>query len=142
MILLDSSFLCAWHNERDVHHAEAKHAMRRFLAGDWGAGLLLEYVFVEVITVLLARRGKEIAVRASEILLSSREIRFLPCSDLFVEALQTFRDQAGRELSFTDAALVAVSRRLDEPRIASFDRGFRDIEGLEVLPAPGELHEA
>lgn len=141
MILLDSSFLCAWHNERDVHHGEARDSMRRFLAGDWGPGLLLEYVFVEVVTVLLARRGKEIAVRASQLLLDSREIRFLPGSDLFLDALQTFRDQAGRGLSFTDAALVTVARRLERPRIVTFDRGFRDIEGLEVLPMSGDVHE-
>ena len=61
MILLDSSFFCAWHNERDVHHADAHGVMQRFLAGDWGPGLLLEYVFLEVVTVLLARRGRDTA---------------------------------------------------------------------------------
>ena len=30
--------------------------MEQFLSGKWGRGLLLEYVFLEVVTVLLARR--------------------------------------------------------------------------------------
>ena len=49
MIVLDSSFLIAFHNERDSHHNAAYGLMERFLAGDWGRGLLLEYVFLEVV---------------------------------------------------------------------------------------------
>ena len=57
MIVFDSSFLIGFHNERDAHQEAARTFMERFLRGEWGRGLRLEYVFLEVATVLLVRRG-------------------------------------------------------------------------------------
>ncbi len=61
MIVLDSSFIVGFFNERDAHHAAASTLMDQFLAGNWGKGLLLEYVFLEVVTVLMARRDLRVA---------------------------------------------------------------------------------
>ena len=36
MIVLDSSFLIAFHNRRDVHHVAAASAMEALLHGDFG----------------------------------------------------------------------------------------------------------
>src|ERR1035441_353334 len=55
VIVLDSSFLIGFYNERDAHHAAASTLMDRFLAGTWGKGLLLEYIFLEITTVLMLR---------------------------------------------------------------------------------------
>ena len=55
MIVLDSSFLIGFHNPSDAHHRAASVLMERFLAGEWGKGLLLEYVFLEVVTVIMLR---------------------------------------------------------------------------------------
>jgi predicted nucleic acid-binding protein len=140
VIVLDSSFLCAWHNDRDVHHGEAREVMQRFLAGEWGKGLLLEYVFLEVVTVLLARRGRQAALDAAEQLLGATEVELVLCSDIFVEVLDTFRSQSGRALSFTDAALVTVARRLETPTIATFDRELA-VEGVDIVPSHSEVHE-
>ena len=51
MIVLDSTFLIGFHNERDAHHGSASVLTERGV----GSGLLLEYVFLEVATVLLVR---------------------------------------------------------------------------------------
>jgi predicted nucleic acid-binding protein len=56
MIILDSSFLIGFHNSRDAHHEAARAAMPDLISGRWGEILLPEYVFLEVATVLLARR--------------------------------------------------------------------------------------
>src|SRR5688572_16336687 len=102
-IVVDSSFLIAYHNTRDVHHAAAARAMVQLVAGKWGRVLLLEYVFLEVVTVLLARRGHEVAVEVGTKLLEAAEVDFVPCSELFLDALETFRTQASGTLSFVDA---------------------------------------
>lgn len=134
MIVLDSSFLVAYHNARDVHHAAAAQAMTSLLEGEWGQALLLEYVFLEVVTVLLSRRGLAVASEVATRLLQAREVEFVPCSELFVEALQTFREQAAGRLSFTDAAIVTVARRQTPGFIATFDADFRGLEGVSVVP--------
>lgn len=135
MIVIDSSFLVGWHNQRDVHHEAARRAMGRFMAGEWGRGLLLEYVFLEVVTVLLARRGLEVARSVARLLLEAEELEFVPCSDFFLESLETFRNQVGTALSFADSAIVTVARARAQGLVATFDHGFRGLPGITVIPA-------
>lgn len=134
MVVLDSSLLIAYHNRRDVHHRAAARAVERLAAGEWGRAFLLEYVFVEVATVLLVRRGLDTASRVASALLHARELEFVPCSDLFLESLETFRAQARGTLSFTDAAILTVARSQAGARVATFDADFRGLEGISVVP--------
>ena len=133
MVVLDSSFLIAYHNQRDIHHPVAAPAMERLVRGEWGRVLLLEYVFLEVVTVLLARRGIQTATSVATALLQAGEVDFVPCSDVFLETWDTFRGQAGNALSFTDAAIVTVARQRGG-RVATFDADFRDLDGISVVP--------
>ena len=135
MVVLDSSFLIAYHNARDVHHAAAARAMDRVIAGEWGRALLPEYVFLEVVTVLLARRGLSVAATVGAALLQARELDFIPCSELFLDAFETFRNQSGAKLSLTDAAIVTLARRHAPSVIATFDSDFRNIEGIRTIPS-------
>ncbi|HEU4371173.1 MAG TPA: PIN domain-containing protein [Methylomirabilota bacterium] len=134
MIVLDSSLLVAYHNRRDVHHAAAAVTMERLVGGEWGSALLLEYVFLEVVTVLIARRGRDVAVRVATVLLEAREVELVPSSDMFLDVVETFRAQRHGRLSFTDAAIVTVARRRDARFVATFDRDFRQVEALTVVP--------
>ncbi len=137
MIILDSSFIIAYHNTRDVHHAAARPVMEEIISGKWGRPLLLEYVFLEVVTVLLARRGSAVASSVASTLLQAQELDFVPCSDLFLESLETFRTQGDAGLSFTDAAIVTLARRRDVGVVATFDRDFNNIGGITVVPGNG-----
>jgi predicted nucleic acid-binding protein len=135
MIVLDSSFIIAYHNTRDVHHPAAARAMVQLVAGEWGEALLLEYVFLEVVTVLRARRNLEVASEVGSSLLRAREITFVPSSDLFEEAFELFRRQGQRELSLVDSAIVVVARRDRSGLVATFDDDFRGLRGVSVLPS-------
>lgn len=134
VIVFDSSFLIAYHNIRDVHHVAAAQAMEELMDGSWGRGLLLEYVLLEVTTVLLARRGLPLASTVATVLLQAREVDFVPCSEFFLDTLETFRSQPIAKLSFTDAAIVTVARRRGANRVATFDSDFRDINGISIVP--------
>jgi predicted nucleic acid-binding protein len=136
MVILDSSFLLAYYNARDRHHAAAARAMVQLLAGTWGGGVVLEYVLLEVVTVLRVRRGVDAAATVGATLLGARELRFLPCSDLFTEAWSVFRGQGQRgALSLADAAIVVAARRDASGLILTFDADFRAVAGITVLPA-------
>lgn len=135
MIVLDSSFLVAYHNQRDVHHGKAAAIMEKLIAGEWGPALLPEYVFLEVVTVLLARRGLDVAVRVATTLLQAREVEFVPSSDMFPDVMETFRGQRQGRLSFADAAVVTVAHKRAARFVATFDRDFRQVEGVEVVSA-------
>ena len=134
-MVLDSSFLVAFHNERDSQHQPAQALMDRFLAGEWGRGLLLEYAFLEVVTVLLVRRDLSTAVRVGQVLLDAQELEFVPCSDFFPQTVASFSRQAETKLSLADVAPSVVARTRADGRILSFDREFSRIPDLRVFPA-------
>jgi predicted nucleic acid-binding protein len=134
VIVLDTSFLVAFHNSRDVHHSAARPLMNELVLGKWGRALLLEYVFLEVTTVLLMRRNLSVASSVASILLQAREIDFVPCSELFIDTLETFRNQSGTAFSFPDAAIITAARRYNVPHVATFDREFAGLNGIAVVP--------
>ncbi len=108
--------------------------MERLVQGDWGTGLLLEYVFLEVVTVLAARRAPATAIAVSEILLRARELEFVPCSPHFAATMETFRGVAALGLSFVDAAIVTVARARRAAHIATFDTDFTKVADLTIVP--------
>jgi predicted nucleic acid-binding protein len=134
LIVLDTSFIVAFHNSRDVHHAAAKPVMDDIVSGKWGQALILEYVFLEVATVLLARRGLSAASSVASALLQAREVDFVPCSELFLDTLETFRTQSKTELSFADAAILTAARKFNAGTIATFDREFGKIKSIATVP--------
>lgn len=135
VLVLDSSFLVALANERDVHHAAARKLQEQVERGSWKSASLHEYVFLESVTVLLARRGHDLAVRFGQALLESREVELVLASDSFAQTWETFRDEARGGLSFTDAALVALARSRAGSAIATFDEGLRRVKGVRAVPA-------
>jgi predicted nucleic acid-binding protein len=134
VIVLDSSFLVAYHNTRDTHHKAAADVMTRFLDGEWGRGLLLEYVFLEVVTVLMARRGPRVASEVADVLLAARELDFVPCSELFLDAVEKFTRQTKTRLSLTDVAIINVAREHAEGSVATFDRELATVRGIGAIP--------
>ena len=135
MIVLDSSFLIAFHNERDAHHTKAVEGMADFLGGRWGKGLLLEYVFVEIVTVLMVRRDLSVASRVGKVLLDAAELEFVACSDVFVETMNAFTAQKGTRLSFADMAIATVARTRGVHQILTFDEEFKKLGAMKVYPA-------
>ena len=108
--------------------------MARLVAGEWGPALLPEYVVLEVMTVLQARRDLSTATRVGSILLAAKESEFVPCSDYFSDTLDVLRHQGAAELSFADAAIVAIARRRGAQHVATFDTGFKSIPSVVVVP--------
>jgi predicted nucleic acid-binding protein len=135
VIVLDTSFLVAYHNERDQQHAKAVQGMREFLDGRWGMGLLLEYVFLEVVTVLMIRRDHAVAAHVGESLLNAAELEFVPCSDIFIETAKAFAAQRNTQLSFADMAIAVAAKAKTDYQILTFDAEFKKLPETHVYPA-------
>jgi len=137
VIVLDTSFLVAFYNSRDTHHEAAVKPMEAIINGSYGPAILPEYVFLELVTVLAARRDLATAIHVGDVLLSAKEIEPVACSDLFPAAFEVFRTQPpSAGLSFADAAIVAVARERGARHVASFDMGFTRVDGIEIVPSP------
>lgn len=104
------------------------------LTGEWGNAFLLEYVFLEVVNVLLHKSDLVTAQRVAKALLETRDIELLPCSEIFLETFTLFQQQQETKLSFVDMALIAAAHKYKTSNIATFDKGFRQISGLRVYP--------
>lgn len=101
--------------------------MREFLDGRWGKGLLLEYVYLEVVTVLLVRADLPTAASVAGILLESEELEFVPCSDFFADTVKSFTTQRKTKLSFTDSAIATVAAKRADGLVLTFDEEFRKV---------------
>jgi predicted nucleic acid-binding protein len=133
-IVLDASMLVACHNRRDTHHEAAVALMQDVARGAYGQALLPEYVFLETVTVLMNRLDPATAAAIGRTLLQTREVDFVPCSELFVDAFETFAAPTATGLSFTDAAIVTIARRNDPPYVATFDRCIAAVPGIVAIP--------
>ena len=85
-------------------------------------------------TVLLVRRDLAVAARVGTLLLDADELDFVPCSDLFAGAFETFIHQGSTRLSFADAAIVHAARALAGGLVLTFDEEFGKVSSpLRVL---------
>lgn len=132
MIVVDSSFFIAFYNERDANHATASLLMRDFIDGRWGKGLLLEYVFLEVVTVLLLRVNRAASTEVARILLESEELEFVPCSAFFTEIVNRFTTQVRTRLSFVDMAIAIIAEKQTDGLVLGFDKEFNRISGISL----------
>ena len=133
MIVLDSSVLVAYYNQADSQHQSALALMSDFEAGKWGRGVLLEYVYLEVVTVLLARCGLAIAAAVSTTLLNAAEWDIEESSPFFAGTVQGFATQRNTRLSFTDIAVADAAVRLAEGQVATFDAEFLKLPMLTIV---------
>ena len=96
---------------------------------------MLEYVFLEIGAVLMVRRDVSVACRVGKVLLDATELEFVPCSDIFLETMNTFTAQRGTRLSFADIAIATVARTRADRQILTFDEEFKKLGEMELYPA-------
>ncbi|MFQ6129115.1 MAG: type II toxin-antitoxin system VapC family toxin [Thermoplasmata archaeon] len=134
MLFLDTSTVVAYRNMEDVHHTEAKEIFDSLAEGEFGQGLISEYILLETVTVLKRKGNAKIAIETGETLLTAREIRMVPSGEFFDESWKEFKRREKTGMSFVDASNLVVMRRYGIHRIATFDGEFKKVEGIEVLP--------
>ena len=93
---------------------------------------MLEYMFLEVTTVLLVRRNLAVAAHVGRFLLDAGELDFVPCSDVFSDAFETFAHQGNARLSFADAAIAHIARGPTDGLVLTFDEEFGKLPGIRV----------
>ncbi len=135
-VLVDTSFLVAQLDERDVHHQTAR-ALHELFRRREVAYIYLDCVVNEAVTVL-ARRALERKVDPKPIIRRLR--REIPTEmldwtgpelpRLWERSLDTLEMYKGR-LSFHDCLLVLVSQEGGIEWIASFDRSFDQVKALK-----------
>lgn len=133
MIFLDSSAIIAYKNADDMNHKKASDIFQKLNAGEYGTGVISEFVFSEVTTVLALRRSMEAAKEVGNVLLEAREIEIMRASEVFERSWEIFSDQENTGLSFVDASNLACMEIRKIRKIATFDKDFVRIRSVEVV---------
>lgn len=133
-VLVDTNVLVAQQNRRDRdRHSAAVQAMTSVLTGRHGQPFVTDYVFDETLTLVrrqtksyremmtVANRilGRPPFPRAFEVLMVTGPV--------FREALKIVETYHDRDLSFTDATIIALVQRRGIGHVLSFDAGFDGI---------------
>lgn len=133
MIFLDSSAIIAFKNADDIHHKSAVRVFERIANGEYGQAVITEFIFSEVVTVLFLRMDLETAAAAGRVLEEAEEISVLAASSLFESGWRVFQEQHGTELSFVDASSIACMLERGIKFIATFDKDFKKVNGVNVV---------
>ena len=128
-IFLDSNVLIAFANEQDALHDRAVALMQRISGAEF---FISDYVFNEVVTVLaMKRRARERAIRFGKHLLNSDIVILRIMKPILDEGWEVFCKE--KNLSFTDATIIATMRQFDIPTLATFDEDFQGMKGITVV---------
>ncbi|MBU1704133.1 MAG: PIN domain-containing protein [Nanoarchaeota archaeon] len=132
-VFCDTSFLVAYYNRRDENHAHA-HRWIRSIQKSKTEFLISDYIFDEVLTVLLSRSSKELSIAVGKKILESRQITIIKINEeVFFKTWDIYQKYTDKEWSFTDCSSYVLMKGLGIQKGASFDPHFSQF-GLEVLP--------
>lgn len=133
MIFLDSSLIVAYLNEADQNHSRALQVARDVAEEKYGSPVISDYVFDEVITVMLVKT-KDLGrvARLGERLLSANQLIRID-EQLFNSAWKTFKQQQRPTFSFTDCTSMALCRLNGISNIATFDSDFDKLHEFKTI---------
>lgn len=133
MIFLDSSAIIAYKNADDINHKKAAAIFQKLNAGEFGIGVISEFVFSEVTTVLALRKSMEAAKEVGSVLLDAKELEIMKASEVFERSWEIFMNQEDNGLSFVDASNLACMEMRRIGMIATFDKDFLGRSDVEVV---------
>ncbi len=131
LIFLDSSLFCAYKNKSDVHHENSVKIIEAISHQDHGRPVTTDYIFDETVTVLLRKTNRSIAMDVGDLILNSEIQMFGVGKIVFESAWNIF--QKTEKLSFTDCTNIAFMKLYGIEKIATFDKGFKEIKGVQVV---------
>ncbi len=131
VLFIDSSVLFAFASLRDVHHTKATKIMGLVVSNMYDSVLINDYVFDEVISVILRKLGKKDAVEIGSHILDSEIFVAKIDQETFQKSWDLFRQLEG--FSFTDCSILAFMKTFGINKIATFDKEFKKIDWLEVI---------
>lgn len=121
-ILLDTSFLIAYHNKRDQHHGRA----RELDITDPGIN---DYVYTETLNIVQSRQSHPKATEYGKYMRKAFKISRVS-RPVFRKAVENFQNE---DVSFTDASITATAQKLNIEKIASFDEDLDKFKGFERI---------
>ena len=130
LALIDTGPLFAIANRAEAHHARALVTASAWLA-DRNEFVVLDWIFDETMTLLKARLGGAVAVQTGRSLRHNPVYRWAPITpDNEREVWAVFQQYVDKRWSYTDCALLVMSRYLKVKQIFSYDAHIAQMPGV------------
>ncbi|MDQ7066448.1 MAG: type II toxin-antitoxin system VapC family toxin [candidate division KSB1 bacterium] len=134
LYFLDTSFLCAYFNQADSNHHQARDIYRNLSTNNNFQFIITDYIFDEIVTLLMKRTTKHQAIEYSRLLLDEPVFTLFKINQgIFLKAWELFEKTEDKLWSFTDCTSFIVIQELGIQTALSFDRHFRQF-GIRILP--------
>ena len=131
LALIDTGVLFALANRSEMRHAVALEAAHAWLAAR-NEFVLLDWVFVETMTLIKSRLGSTTALHTGRALRHNPVYRWVALSpDDEREVWATFQQYAEKDWSYTDCGLLVMSQGLKVARVFTFDAHFDQMPGVK-----------
>jgi predicted nucleic acid-binding protein len=131
LALIDTGAIFAIANRNEMRHAVALEAARSWLAAR-NEFVLLDWVFDEAMTLLKARLGSAAALHTGRDLRHNPVYHWVPVTpDDEREVWSVFQQYADKDWSYTDCALLVLSRRLKVKQVFSYDGHIAQMPGVK-----------
>ncbi len=129
-IILDTSFLIALNNAKDVNYKRADSLRIKIKNGGFGQSYISDYIFDEFATFMNVKFPSSKINEIGDALLSEESIKMMKVDlNIFLLSWELFKKL--KKLSFTDCTTVILCKEYGIKRIASFDSDFDRIPDLE-----------
>lgn len=129
LVFADSNYFIAFYNQEDSLHKQAVSLAKR-LKRQGTSFVVTNFIFLEVVTMLAQRLGKENAIRVGKNIVENPRIIFIHIDEALQEnSWQIFQAVKDKNISFVDCSIIAVMRAESIPMLLSFD--IRDFKKLQ-----------
>ena len=128
-VFTDTSALYAFINSKDPDHKKIKNYLDNFK----GQLLITNFIFDEIITLVLARMGHDKAVLTGKALLNPNVFIMIRLRALDEDnAWEFFIKRPDKDYSFTDCTSFVIMKRLGIEKSLAIDPHFQQ-EGFQVV---------
>jgi predicted nucleic acid-binding protein len=133
LALIDTGPLFAIANRAEVRHAHALATASAWLAARHEF-VVLDWIFDETMTLIKARLGSAAAIQTGRSLRHNPVYRWVAVApDDEREVWAVFQQYADKRWSYTDCALLVMSRRLKVKQVFSYDAHVAQMPGVRRM---------
>ncbi len=131
--LIDTSAICGMIDRTDKYYPAARAFGTRWLT-DANQFVLLNWIFIESMTLLKRHLGATLTIQTGQFLRKSPLYRWVSVSpDDEREVWAVFQQYADKRWSYTDCALLVMSHRLKIKQVFTYDAHFSQMPGMKCV---------
>ena len=128
--LIDTSAICGMIDRTDKYHPAARAFGARWLT-EANQFVLLDWIFVESMTLLKRHLGTALTVQTGQFLRKNPLYRWVIVTpDDEREVWTVFQQYADKDWSYTDCALLVLSHQLKVTQVFSYDAHIAQMPGV------------